>query len=155
MKKTTVWLFAGIAACVLWSAAPAVAHHAFAAEFDAKKPVKLRGTVSKMEWINPHAWIHVDVKSADGTVVGWMIEAGTPNTLFRRGFTKNSLATGTEILVDGYQAKDGSNRPTAGTSHSWMGENCFSARRAPALRMTRRSEFFRKTRCSVANCGAT
>jgi len=110
MKKTTVWLFAGIAACVLWGAAPAVAHHAFAAEFDAKKPVKLRGTVSKMEWINPHAWIHVDVKSPDGTVVGWMIEAGTPNTLFRRGFTKNSLATGTEILVDGYQAKDGSNR---------------------------------------------
>jgi len=110
MKKTTVWLFAGIAACLLWSAAPAVAHHAFAAEFDAKKPVKLRGMVSKMEWINPHAWIHVDVKSPDGTVVGWMIEAGTPNTLFRRGFTKNSLATGTEILVDGYQAKDGSNR---------------------------------------------
>src|SRR5438445_13161823 len=88
----------------------ASAHHAFAAEFDAKRPVKLRGTVSKMEWINPHAWIHVDVKGEDGNVVSWMIEAGTPNTLFRRGFTKNSLAQGTEILVDGYQAKDGSNR---------------------------------------------
>jgi len=92
------------------SAAPVFAHHAFAAEFDAKRPVKLRGTVSKMEWINPHAWIHVDVKGPDGNVVSWMIEAGTPNTLFRRGFTKNSLAQGTEILVDGYQAKDGSNR---------------------------------------------
>jgi len=100
-----------IAVAVLFmSAAPVFAHHAFAAEFDAKRPVKLRGTVSKMEWINPHAWIHVDVKGEDGNVVSWMIEAGTPNTLFRRGFTKNSLAQGTEILVDGYQAKDGSNR---------------------------------------------
>jgi len=86
------------------------AHHAFAAEFDAKRPVKFRGTVTKMEWINPHAWIHVDVKGADGKVVPWMVEAGTPNTLFRRGFTKNSLAPGTEILVEGYQAKDGSNK---------------------------------------------
>jgi hypothetical protein len=95
---------------LLLNAAPVFAHHAFAAEFDAKKPVKLRGTVTKMEWINPHAWIHVDVKGPDGKVVNWMIEAGTPNTLFRRGFTKNSLAPGTEILVDGYQSKDGSNR---------------------------------------------
>ena len=86
------------------------AHHSFAAEFDAKKPVKFRGTVTKMEWINPHAWIHVDVKGPDGKVVTWMVEAGTPNTLFRRGFTKNSLAPGTEILVEGYQAKDGSNK---------------------------------------------
>lgn len=92
------------------NAAPVFAHHAFAAEFDAKRPVKLRGTVTKMEWINPHAWIHVDVKDADGKVTSWMIEAGTPNTLFRRGFSKNSLAVGTEILVDGYQSKDGSNR---------------------------------------------
>ena len=98
------------AASALLSATAAFAHHAFAAEFDAKKPVKLRGTVTKMEWINPHAWIHVDVKDADGAVVNWMVEAGTPNTLFRRGFTKNSLAPGTEILVDGYQSKDGSNR---------------------------------------------
>jgi hypothetical protein len=92
------------------AATPTWAHHAFAAEFDAEKPVKLRGTVTKMEWINPHAWIHVDVKDSDDKVVNWMIEAGTPNTLFRRGFTKNSLAPGTEILVDGYQSKDGSNR---------------------------------------------
>ena len=89
---------------------PAMAHHAFAAEFDAKKPVKLRGTVTKMEWINPHAWIHVDVKKADGTIEEWMIEAGTPNTLLRRGFTRDSLKAGTEVIVDGYQSKDGSLR---------------------------------------------
>ncbi len=85
------------------------AHHAFQAEFDAKKPIHLRGTVTKMEWINPHAWLHIDVKNPDGTVSEWMIEAGTPNTLFRRGFTKDSLKLGTEVIVDGYQAKDGSN----------------------------------------------
>ena len=89
---------------------PALAHHAFAAEFDAKKPVKLQGTVTKMEWINPHAWIHIDVKKADGTVEEWMIEAGTPNTLLRRGFTKESLEFGTVLTVDGYQAKNGSLR---------------------------------------------
>jgi hypothetical protein len=89
---------------------PEFAHHAFAAEFDAKKPVKLRGTVTKMEWINPHAWIHVDVKKPDGTVEEWMVEAGTPNTLLRRGFTKDSLKAGTEVVVDGYQSKDGSLR---------------------------------------------
>jgi len=91
-------------------AAPMWAHHAFAAEFDAEKPVKLRGTVTKMEWINPHAWIHVDVKDDKGNVTNWMVECGTPNTLFRRGLNKNSITAGTEILVDGYQAKDGSNR---------------------------------------------
>jgi hypothetical protein len=89
---------------------PGWGHHAFAAEFDAKKPVKLQGKVTRVEWINPHAWIHIDVKNADGTSTEWMIEAGTPNTLFRRGFTKDSLAVGTEIVVDGYQAKDASFR---------------------------------------------
>ena len=97
-------------AALLLAAVPVWAHHAFAAEFDAKKPVKLEGKVTKMEWINPHAWIHIDVKNPDGTVTNWMVEGGTPNTLLRRGFTKDSLAVGTEIVVDGYQSKDGSNR---------------------------------------------
>ncbi|HEY7447559.1 MAG TPA: DUF6152 family protein [Vicinamibacterales bacterium] len=103
------FLVAVIAVMVL-ELAPLVAHHAFNSEFDSKRPIKLRGTVTKMEWINPHAWIHVDVKKPDGSVEKWMIEAGTPNTLFRRGFTKNSLQAGTEVLIDGYQSKDGSLR---------------------------------------------
>ena len=86
------------------------AHHAFSSEFDANRPVKFKGTVSKMMWINPHAWIYVDVKNADGTVEEWMVEAGTPNTLLRRGFTKQSLLPGTTVKVDGYQSKDGSLR---------------------------------------------
>jgi hypothetical protein len=95
---------------VLAAAAPMWAHHAFAAEFDAQKPVKLRGTVVKVEFINPHSWIHMDVKDSDGKVTRWMVEGGSPNALFRRGVTKDALPQGTEILVDGYQAKDGSNR---------------------------------------------
>jgi hypothetical protein len=83
-------------------------HHAFSAEFDAEKPVHLEGKVTKMEWINPHAWVHIAVELDDGTVESWMIEGGTPNALLRRGFTKNSLLPGTVIVVEGYQAKDGS-----------------------------------------------
>jgi hypothetical protein len=95
---------------LLVTAVPIRAHHAFAAEFDANSPIKLRGTVAKVELINPHSWIHIDVKDADGKVSRWMIEGGTPNTLLRRGFTKNSLPIGSEILVDGYRAKDGTNK---------------------------------------------
>ena len=94
---------------LLLAAAPAWAHHAFAAEFDASRPVKLRGVVTQWELVNPHSWIHMDVKNEDGTVTPWMIEVGSPNSLFRLGFTKNSLPPGTEILVDGYQAKDRAN----------------------------------------------
>ena len=108
MKKALLVL--ATAGLALLAAAPAWAHHAFAAEFDADKPVKLKGTVTKMEWINPHAWIHIDVKAEDGTVANWMIEAAAPNSLLRRGWNKNSLPAGTEILVEGFQAKDQSNR---------------------------------------------
>ena len=86
------------------------AHHAFAAEFDADRPVEFSGTVTKVEWINPHVWIHLDVERENGTIENWGFEAGTPNVLFRRGFTRRSLLPGTNVLVDGYQAKDGTNR---------------------------------------------
>jgi hypothetical protein len=99
-----------VAAAVLLGDAPTSAHHSFAAEFDASKPVKLQGAVVRVEWINPHTWIHIDVKQPDGTAVRWMIEGGTPNTLLRNGLKKDSLPAGTEIVVDGYRAKNGTNR---------------------------------------------
>jgi uncharacterized protein DUF6152 len=101
-------LIAGLG--LLLAAVPISAHHAFAAEFDANKPVKFRGTVTKVEWVNPHAWVHIDVKGDDGKVTPWMIEAAAPNALLRRGWTKTSLPIGVEILVEGFQAKDGANR---------------------------------------------
>jgi hypothetical protein len=84
------------------------AHHAFAAEFDATKPIKLKGTIVKMEWINPHTWLHLEVKRPDGKTERWMIEGGPPNALYRRGFNKNSLPVGAELVVEGFRAKDGS-----------------------------------------------
>ena len=108
MRKTFACAIGGVT--LLAVAAPAWARHAFAAEFDADKPVKFKGTVKKMEWINPHAWIRIDVKGEDGQSMEWMIEAAAPNALLRRGWTKQSLLPGTEILVEGFQAKDGANR---------------------------------------------
>ena len=109
---TQTAVLAGSALLVTIAFVPGVrAHHAFAAEFDANKPVKLdKAVVAKVDWVNPHAWIHVDVAGPNGTKERWAIEAGTPNVLFRRGFTKQSLLPGTVINVDGYRAKDGSRR---------------------------------------------
>ena len=105
-------LFRVIAGAVLLvaPAAPVIAHHSFAGEFDANKRVKIKGTVVKMEWVNPHSWIHIDVTGPDGKVERWTVEGGAPNALIRRGWTKNSLPYGIEIIVEGFQAKDGANR---------------------------------------------
>ena len=105
MRLVAIVLCVGISVTV-----PLLSHHAFSSEFDANKPVKLKGTVSRIEWINPHTWIHVDVKETDGKITKWMIEGGSPNALIRRGVTAQLLKVGMEVMVDGYQAKDGSPR---------------------------------------------
>lgn len=105
-RLTVVAMGAGL----LLAVAPAFAHHAFQAEFDDKKPVTLTGKVTDMEWINPHAWIHLDVTNADGSVTNWMVECGSPNIMLRRGFSKRSLETGSELTIKGYQAKNGQNK---------------------------------------------
>lgn len=106
----TKMVIAAAAGWFLVAGASALAHHAFSAEFDSNRPIQLRGTVVKMEWVNPHTWIHVDVKQKDGKTERWMIEGGPPNSLLRRGFTKASLLAGTEIMIEGFQAKDRSRK---------------------------------------------
>ena len=96
-----------VAVALLAGAAPVLAHHAFAAEFDVNKPLTLKGVMMKWDMVNPHSWFHIDVKGPDGQVVSWMVEGGSPNTLIRMGVTKNSVKPGTELTVEGYQAKDG------------------------------------------------
>ena len=100
----------GVYLVLAGTAVSLAAHHAFSAEFDAKKELAMKGTVTKIEWVNPHVWLHMDVKMPDGTVENWAFEAGTPNNLFRRGVTRESVPYGTEVVISGYQAKDGSRR---------------------------------------------
>ena len=115
-KQTRVWFGIGMATAlvlaglVLTGGVPAQAHHAFGAEFDPNRPVVLRGPVVRVEWVNPHTWIHMEVTTDDGGTQVWMVEGGTPNTLLRRGLTRNSILPGTMIVVDGYQSKDRSAR---------------------------------------------
>ena len=120
------------AAGMLIPAVPMWAHHAFAAEFNEKAPLKLQGVVTKWELVNPHSWIHLDVKGPDGKVTQWMVEGGSPNALFRNGFTKESLPEGTEIIVEGYQAKDGANRAVgANLTYAKDGKRLFMGGSAP------------------------
>lgn len=108
MKKMSLIL--AVSGLLLAISVPVVAHHAFGAEFDPNRPLILQGPVTKVEWVNPHAWIHLEVTADDGSTESWMVEGGTPNTLLRRGITRDSLVPGTVIVVDGYQSKDRSNR---------------------------------------------
>jgi hypothetical protein len=106
MRTKLLTTVLGALAALLTSALPAAAHHAFGAEFDANRPVLLKGKIVKVEWVNPHTWIHVEITKEDGTKEVWMVEGGSPNSLLRRGATKNSFPMGTEVVVDGYQARD-------------------------------------------------
>lgn len=115
MRNKLTVVLAGLGLVVAAAAVPLVAHHAFGAEFDPDRPLLLKGKVVKLEWVNPHAWVHMEVAECSGSVTAckgqvWMVEGGTPNTLLRRGVTRDSLTAGTEIVVDGYQSKDRSNR---------------------------------------------
>ena len=110
MRQRVTVMVAGLGVGLLLASAAVQAHHAFSAEFDANRPVALQGKITKMEWINPHSWMHIDVEKDDGTVESWMIEAGPPGALVRRGWSRESVVPGTEVLVEGYQAIDGANR---------------------------------------------
>jgi hypothetical protein len=111
VMRTNIWIAVAV---VMLAATAAAAHHAFSAEFDANRPVKITGAISKVEWINPHAWMHIDVKEPNGKASSWSIELAAPNSMIRRGWNKNSIAVGTVVVVEGWQAKNGSKTANGG-----------------------------------------
>ncbi len=128
--RTTRAVVVGVG--LLLAAAPVWAHHAFSAEFDVTKPMKLQGTLTKWEMINPHSWFHLDVKDSDGKVVSWLIEGGSPNQLIRLGVTKNTLSVGAELVIEGYLAKDGTNKGVGRNFTFTDGRRLFLGGSAPA-----------------------
>jgi len=129
--RTILVIAIGAGLGFLTATAPALAHHAFSAEFDSTKPVKLSGTITRMEWINPHSWLHLDVTQEDGSVESWMVEAGPAGVLVRRGWTKDSVEPGTEVIVEGYQARDGSRRANGRDVTLPDGRRLFAGTSAP------------------------
>jgi hypothetical protein len=132
MRFKLSMIVATAAALLLTAAVPAIAHHAFGSEFDPNRPILLKGKVVKVEWVNPHAWIHMEVTNPDGSKDVWMVEGGSPNSLLRRGVTKDSLQPGTLIIVDGYQTRDHTLKRANGRNVTYPdGRKLFLASSAP------------------------